>query len=54
MALILADGSAKGQADPAFDAHVLPIGEWANVVWENWLPTNSLERLVRHGKHRLG
>ena len=53
VALILAGGSAEGLADPAFDAHELPIGEWASAVWENWLPTKSLERLIKHGKHRL-
>ena len=26
MTLVLADGSAKGRADPAFGAHVMPIG----------------------------
>ena len=53
VALVLADGSAKGLADPAFDAHILPVGEWASAVWESWLPVISLERLIKHGKHRL-
>ena len=29
IALMLADGSESGKADPAFDAHMLPIGERA-------------------------
>ena len=33
-ALIVADGGPSGMADPAFDAHLLPIGEWATDVWE--------------------
>ena len=33
MALVLADGSAKGRADPAFAAHDAPIGYWALAVW---------------------
>ena len=32
MALIMADGGPKGRADPAYDAHKLPIGEWAFAV----------------------
>ena len=51
--MTIADGSAKGQADPAFDAHMLPIGEWANAVWEEWLPERSLERLIHYGSTRL-
>ena len=35
LALTLADGSATGRADPAYDAHMLPIGEWALAVWKN-------------------
>ena len=27
MTLVLADGKAKGRADPAFDAHIDPIGQ---------------------------
>ena len=45
-ALILADGGPKGYADPAFDAHVLPIGQWATAVWEDWLPRTSLQKSV--------
>ena len=53
MAMIVADGSAKGMADPAFDAHLQPIGEWANAVWEVWLPEISLNRLIRFGLERI-
>ena len=34
-ALMLADEGAKGRADPAYDAHLLPIGEWPQARWEN-------------------
>ena len=27
LALLIADGGPKGRADPAYDAHLLPIGE---------------------------
>jgi len=32
-ALMMADGSAAGVADPAFPAHEQPIGHWAMGVW---------------------
>ena len=35
---MLTDGGPKGKADPAFDAHELPIGQWAMAVWETWQP----------------
>ena len=40
-------------ADPAFDAHLPPIGDWANAVWEEWVPEASLYRLVRYGLLKL-
>ena len=36
LALMVADGSAKGRADPAYDAHIMPVGQWAVAVWESW------------------
>jgi len=36
LALMIADGGKTGRADPAYDAHGLPIGEWAMAVWEGW------------------
>ena len=39
-ALIVADGGLSGMADPAFDVHPLPIGEWATAVWEERLPAS--------------
>ena len=35
LALMLADGNARAGADPAFDAHPMPIGDWATAVWES-------------------
>ena len=42
LALITADGSDKGQADPAFGAHIVPIGTWATAIWERWLAVSVL------------
>ena len=42
LALVIADGSDTGRADPAYDAHMLPVGEWSLAVWEKWLPISTL------------
>ena len=46
LALLIADASANGRADPAFDAHKVPIATWALAVWEGWLTTPMLEQLA--------
>ncbi len=53
LALMLADGSEKGRADPAFDAHADPIGQWATAVWEEWLPVTALLRITADALRRL-
>ena len=35
-ALMIAGEGQEGRADPSYDAHGLPIGEWAVAVWEGW------------------
>lgn len=50
IALMLADEHAKAGADPAFDAHLMPIGDWATAVWENWPPAEVLERVTNAAK----
>ena len=47
IALIFADGGPKGKADPAFDAHMMPIGEWALASWENWATEVAMESIVK-------
>ena len=46
LALTLADCGPSGRADPAHDAHTLPLQTWARAVWEDWLPANLLDALV--------
>ena len=46
LALIVADGSERGRADPAYDAHLLPIGKWAECVWDKWLPRRGMDVTV--------
>ena len=53
VALILADGSAKGRAGPAFPAHSMPIGAWAAAIWEQMLPQSALARLVEYAKAKV-
>ena len=54
LALLVADETAVGKADPAYAAHTGPIGEWAQAVWESWLPLAALNRLVSSAQRRLG
>ena len=53
MALVVADGSKNGRADPAYDAHSLPIGEWAMAIWEGWCPVISLQRIIDDAIERI-
>jgi hypothetical protein len=53
LTLVLADGSARGRADPAYGAHEQPIVAWATAVWEKWLERGALLRLVADAKCRL-
>ena len=53
LALMMADGSATGMADPAFGAHLIPIGTWATAVWEEWLPIKLLDGSVADAKSKV-
>ncbi len=53
LALLLADESATGKADPAYAAHAGPIGEWAQAVWNRWMPIRALQRLVTSAHRRI-
>ena len=46
LALVLADASSTGRADPAFEAHLQPIAMWSEAVWHSWLPLTALHRIV--------
>jgi hypothetical protein len=51
--MVVADGSKKGRADPAYDAHSLPIGEWAMAIWEKWSPIPPMQRVVDDALQRV-
>ena len=50
LALVLADGGPAGKADPAFDAHGLPIGDWSMAVWESWEAVNLMQKVITKAK----
>ena len=35
-AMMVMDGSKKGKADPAFEAHTSVAQHWAQAVWNDW------------------
>ena len=53
LAMVVADGSKKGRADPAYDAHALPVGECAMAVWERWSPVISMQSVVNDAVGRI-
>ena len=53
LALVLADEGPRGRADPAFDAHLQPIEQWAMAIWEQWLPVPSMNRMLTDAEQRL-
>ena len=50
LALVLADEGPKGRADPAYDAHGLPIGEWAMAVWEQWESEKTMQLTINRAR----
>lgn len=53
LALIMADGSDRGRADPAFDAHTQPICFWAMAIWNDWMPVAELQTMIWEAKTKL-
>ena len=53
LALILTDSTEKQHIDPAYDAHLLPIGRWAEAVYMAWCPLPLLRASVARAIARL-
>ena len=53
LGLMLADDKSRGAADPAFEAHVGVLFEWALAVWEAWAPLALLVNLIASAKSRF-
>ena len=47
LALVMADNSARGRPDPAYEAHCLPPATWTLAIWEQWLPPAMIDDLFR-------
>ena len=53
LALTLADENARAGADPAFDAHMMPIGEWALACWEGWVSDAAMDVMIKAAKQMI-
>ena len=54
ISLLVADGkTARGAADPAFEAHCGVLHMWALAVWEHWVPSSLLNKVVNYAVAKL-
>jgi len=53
VALMIADGSKTGKADPVFPAHVDVVQHWAQAIWNRWLPEEALMTSLAHARGRI-
>ena len=51
--MMVADGSKKGRADPAFPAHMDVVHHWAQAVWNTWLPRQDLQTSIDFARKRI-
>ena len=51
-AMMFADGTKKGKADPAFEAHTGVVSHWAQAIWNKWLPLHDLQASLDDAKAR--
>ena len=52
-AMMIADGSKKGKADPAFEAHTSVAQHWAQAIWNRWLPEDDLQSSIDYARDRI-
>ena len=50
---MVADGSKKGKADPAFPAHIDVVQHWAQAIWNKWLPEPALAASLAYARERI-
>ena len=53
LALIVADGSPKGKADPAVTGNTDVLHHWALAIWNNWIPRHLLQLSLTDAMARL-
>ena len=51
--MMIADGSKRGKADPAFVALTDVISHWARAVWNTWLPIADLQASLNDARTRF-
>ncbi len=51
--LMMAEAEGKRNIDPAYAAHVLPLGRWAEAVWLEWCPRLLLHKSITTAKMQL-
>ena len=47
------NGGTSGMSDPAYPAHVAPMGHWAMAIWYSWLPLTCLQKPLAAARMRL-
>ena len=52
-AMMIADGSKTGKADPAFEAHISVAQHWAQAVWNSWMPAADLQASIDYARGRV-
>ena len=53
MAMMIADGSKTGRADPAFPEHTDVVHHWALAVWNVWVPKTTLQVCLNYARTRI-
>ena len=53
MAMMIADASKTGKADPAFPAHMDVVRHWAQAIWNHWLPEEALQTSLNYARDRI-
>ena len=53
MALLLLDGP-HGRVDPAHQAHMAPICDWAKAIWNRWIERPVMEEALEAARRDIG
>ena len=52
-AMMVADGTKTGEADPAFEAHMSVAMHWAQAIWNTWLNVEELHACIEYARARI-
>ena len=53
VAMMIADGTKTGRADPASPAHIDVVQHWAQAIWNKWLPEPALAASLAYARERI-